>query len=466
MDRKEIGGWQGLLKLIAARIGQEVVDDRLDRATETASGHLTRNPKHVAASFALKWFNEKVLAGAISPNGKIALVVARDDFQCGLVTWSREEGLCEDVQGKPWWFDQEYTLAIFFPHGSEEPAVVARTHDESSDKDVWRITWGNWFQNLPEMRKEDMCVRAWEEGETRHVAFLDDGHVRHYAHSIESPAHTVMVQPDIHGGTRWIGIVGGFIATITSKDDRETVRLGHQSATLKPGFKTISESVCVSNGRLAFAAEGPHGTQVFRVIDGNTVRESYPQGERYFFDNGQIIYAMDHSDTHQTRRRVQVLSVGESARNNDFRSVGSAYTHRMPKFTEVNRAFFLGSSVVLASVGLLPQASERKPLHYVCNDGHHWASGEDRDRDVDRFHHGIGRHRVNEYGEQYVSWESPMTTAKQGGRVDLPLYDTPFDRLTPVEDARGKAIMSWSFVDGTLHVLRYDLPTEQTITSA
>ena len=33
-------------------------------------------------------------------NGKIALVVAFDDAQCGLVTWSREQGLREDAQGE------------------------------------------------------------------------------------------------------------------------------------------------------------------------------------------------------------------------------------------------------------------------------------------------------------------------------------------------------------------------------
>lgn len=453
MGQKKIGGWQGLAKFVAAHMHEDVGDDRLDRAVETAAGHLARNPRHVVASLALERLTLRVLAGVISPNGKIALVVAFDDAQCGLVTWSREQGLREDAQGESWFFDQSLALEISFPHGSEEPAVVGFVRDECACP-VARVVWDDWVLDLPHTRHslKDACLTMWQEGSVFNVASIRNGGIVHLSSRDRgTPGIDATIDTVSREGTEWIGLVDGSLARITREDSFDVMRWRDLKAAV-PSASIFSGSVAASAGWLQFVVDSGRAGKTVYYSDGRELKSSTVPANDVIFGDGQIFLV------HRGPSRGLIMRLNSDRFVHCAEQGMALVGGPMPEIGKNARIFDFGETVVVSDFSG-PVHESVKRVWTITGKATSCGNNSTKDINIERFHHGIAIYRKADNGDEYVHWEAP-SALKIGRWANFPLYNTPFDRLTPVEDARGEAIMSWSFVGGTLHVIRYDLPNE------
>lgn len=447
--------WQSVVQYAGKHLHEDPDDDCIDRGLETMGGHLTRMPRFVVASLKLERLDHKVLAGATSPGGKIALVAAFDDDRSGLVTWSREEGLREDVQGEPWYFDQDRTIEISFPHGSEEPAVVGSVPDECSCP-VVRIAWGDWVLDLPHTNHplKDACLTMWQEGDVCHIAFIRNrGLVHRFSRQTGVPGAVATDEVGSREGTDWIGLVDDSLATISERDGCQTFRCAQHANELPYGYRIDPASIGFENGHPRFVAR--NRDHVLFWNDGK-VQQSLLHVEKLEFsvqyDHGRVFVVsarQTHGDLGPVRFDLREFRLGRLARVCECDDIRTMLDEQHV------RAFAFDKAVAFANVSPDFERKNERVL-VACADGSVFRPSTASVSAVARFHHGIGLLCVEKV-RQSIVWMIPGER-DHGWPAAFPLYNLPFDRLTAVEDSRGKAIMTWAFTDGTFHVIRYPLP--------
>lgn len=166
------GIWQQIAQFAISRLTQEP-GPLVKIAFALLKGRLAPLPEHIVLSARLQNLNHRVLAHAISPNGKIAILMARDEITCGLVTWSQEEGLREQNLDNLWHYTEELPMGILFPHGSEDPLVYYG--EDHEDGNLHHIHWGDFHYQIQKSTKV-FKIEAWIMDEARNIVLTtDDG---------------------------------------------------------------------------------------------------------------------------------------------------------------------------------------------------------------------------------------------------------------------------------------------------
>ena len=450
----ENGALERLMKYLAAHLFKgQPTPEQSDRALRAASGHLSKNPPHVLASLELDEPNTQVLASAISPKGKVALLVSQKPGTCRLVTWSRESGLSNKKE--EWQFGKDTRPRMFYPEGSDEPAVVI------SEK---RLFWEG-MDDLISMDgflldgADSGHVHLWTKPDGQKRAAMDGCNGLHVVGTGGGADITTHVFPD-RDVVRWVGSLRGDLVMIVShygEDDvlrDKAVRWNEIELVAPEGYAIVQESIgfdehgalqCVAKNDKRAYALWSDGTDSYRV--------EVPEDGVLCFDAGRIFLV-----TYVPPSALPRLLLAEFECYH-FQHIGDLHICRGGSVENVD-AYVVGDTVaILYCVGnrLLyvsqVTSNRNQPGSYM-----QWFCLEDSAFShvrFDRFHHGIGYFRNR--GTGVLAWgripdAHPLTT------VEFPLYGAPFDRLTEVEDDRGKAIMSWALTDGTLHIIRYPLP--------
>lgn len=440
---KQRTGWQPIAQYLAAHMHETVGDDRLDRALETMSGHLTRNPPHVAATFLpLRGAEGSVKAAAISPKGTVAVVlwrtVGKDEYdELCLVVWRDGDATRPKVIGTAKEIVDEDRVRVFFPEGSDEPAVCVRD----------KVHWGDWEEKLPWLggAPDHACLTLWEADSRRFLSYI------HEETAVLFPIH-VSGQPAgggtgaLRGYTQWLGLVGGDVARIVREGREESLRWREVNvAAPLPGAKIVPESIGVSGGGIQFvAARGD--ARVALWTDGRERRDATVRGIPAYADGR--VFAIRGTPEHDIRV--------EEFRQGVFVHVATAGRGMYVFHPEL---LLVGGRIVLTDANTAPAgAIHRHTLAVTEGASVSESLSSAGDLQIVRFHHGIGRRHKYLGSEETFRWQIPVEHPGSDWRREFPLYGTPFARLTAVEDAHGKAVMSWAFVDGTFHVLRYALP--------
>lgn len=427
--------WQSLSQYIGVYLEEEGLYDRFDLTFEVVHGGLGHLP-HLDASVQMTSCSETdVVLWDIAPDGTIALVLEEAGadrlVDQTLVVWSVERGLSKrKLDGRG--------LYVFFPEGASEPIVVNWNHD---------VVWGDYRVHLPDASDRASEQFAWEEGDDRflaHTSYPGEGTEKNsyvlFRHDRREPSRgTVSV---LDRNTDWIGLVGGSLARIVTEDDHQALCWRDQVVSLPVRERIVAESIGVVDGRLQFAiavdAEG-NLCRACSYRDGLACSPSVFSYKDAIFDRGEIlVFPLVGSD-----RRCERFD-GE-------RFVTSGLSVGLTRvFGPEARVFVLGSTVDAPD-----HSSSQRFISYrdcvIRPDGDRWVPDGSGDLAVARFHHGVGFERRNR------TWHWGVPNSDE--RVDFPLYGQAFSRLTAVEDARGKAVMGWVFAHGTLHILRYPLPT-------
>ncbi len=445
---KDQGAFQRLMSnLVAHMYSGTPNSDQSERALRAVSGRLGRNPPYVEATFDLASDpSEDVLDVAISPKGKIAIVLGiqtKEPFSrtSRLVVYTSRKGIEERQLGI---FKGSMFQKVLFPEGSEEPAVVIGGE---------QLFWGNWTVRLPwkdaSAVPESACLTLWgPEGShrTRHIAYLtEDQKLTELLKFGSSDRESSNFNP---ARMRWIGLTNGRLVQIEVAKGRDTFHCGPINIPIPDECKILESSIGFAKGGYQFV-----------------VNDSYDQKHIAYWSDGNVALTATCPDgnVHADHEQIFVsqFSGGENGMlmrfvKGTFEPIGD-YTDLWPKLTESSRVFQFGSTAVVSEFRFSKVANKRRVL--VVTPGHgSSAPNTERDIGINRFHHGIGLHRKDHNMELTLHWQIP-TAADIGTKyADFPLYGTLFTRLTAVEDDRGKAIMSWEETDETFHVLRYPLP--------
>jgi hypothetical protein len=222
------GIWQQIAQYTISHLTQEP-GPLVKIAFELLKGNLTSLPDHIVLSARLEWLNERVLAHAISPNGKIAILMARDDFSCGLVTWSQEKGLREQNKNRLWNYTERLPLSILFPTGSEEPLVYFG--EDHTDGDLHHIRWDNFHHQFP-AQPNIFQVTAWVEDGWQMITHRSgEQYILHRSNmdpGKESRGHISGPEPkrcwDTCSSLNWMGCINGRYAEILDQNGVQTLK--------------------------------------------------------------------------------------------------------------------------------------------------------------------------------------------------------------------------------------------------
>lgn len=431
--------WQRLLQFVGAHMHEEVTDDRLDRALKTASGSLTRNPPFVEDQITVET-GGTAEAGAISPTGTVAIVLAEYRGREGtavakrlrlLTRWSDGRRQIRDLGER----SPRVSVAVVFPEGSDEPAVIVEGE---------LVVWGEGELGLRTNGRPlrgMTCLTLSQEGDMRFGAWIEaDGFACQFPFSV--PGRAMGGTGGLRGKTRWLGLVGGTLARITVKDGGETLRWRNHE--LPVGGINPSTICFVKDGaeradvgsfmqdHLQFVA----GDRAYYWTGGTPFDAKLPEGKLHVV-GGRIFVA-----TRLLDRDVRLMEFVAG----QFKPVGDTNEGMGYCFDQSGQLLLSREGYVLTFANdNRPDTSASVQLGGVGGLSSDLANPEDR---LVFTLHGYfcalrgadGRLNVDTVG-------------------NFPLYGVPYDRLAAVEDARGKSIMSWSFAEGTLHVLRYPLPS-------
>lgn len=445
MMTNEEGALKCLWEYLVAHLFQnQPTPDQSDRALRAVSGGLGRNAPFVEASFLpLRGARGSVKTVAISPEGKIAIVlwrsVGKDEFdELCLVVWKDGSVTKPRVLGTAEGIFDEDSIRVFFPEGSDDPAVVIGGG----------VLWGDATFGLPWKAVSEVpvsaCLTVFEEGGRKFAAYIDEDR-----DACLFPFSVPGVQQGGSGGLRgktlWLGLVGGELVRITATRNAEAVRWRDIVVPIESVVPTVDgilpESIGVADGGIQFVAKIGNGHRAV-WSDGTTRREVAAPGD-LFFDRGEI-YGIG----------PRGVRLKEIVRFEKGRFVPIGYeTDLLPSIEPGTEILAFGSTVVVSNFNLPAKAVERRAC--VITPGHRSSAPcSKEDLALRRFHTGMGIHRRN----GAIHWAIPTAADVGTKNADFPLYGLPFDRLIATEDDRGHAIMSWAFVDGTFHVLRYPLP--------
>lgn len=449
MSKKEDGPLKTLMEYIVAHLFQgQPTPDQSDRALRAVSGQLGRNAPFVEATFLpLRGASGSVKAVAISPKGKIAIVlwrsVGKDDFdELCLVVWEDGNVSRPKVVGTAKTIDEDDRIRVFFPEGSEEPAICVRD----------RVVWGKWEEKLPwpEGAPADACLTLWEEFDAsgpprRFLAYIHEGAAVLFPIPVSGRPSGGGTGALRGGTTRWMGLVEGDLARITAQRGVEVLRwreLVVPAPTRVPTVDAILPgSIGFKNGGVQFVATV--GNSHVAVWSDGTTRHEATAPQDVFFDQGKI-YGIGPRGT----GNKQILRFEKDR----FVPVGNE-TDLLPAIEPGMAVHAFGSTVVVSNFNLPAKVVERRTC--VITPGHGAIAPNSKEHlALRRLHEGVAAHRR----DGTFHWNIPTAADVHTAYADFPLYGLPFDRLRETEDDRGKAIMSWAFADGTFHVLRYPLP--------
>jgi hypothetical protein len=439
--RQERGGWQALIQYVGAQMHRPVEDDRLQRALDTAAGNLTQSPPWVVSTQTLEFYRECVLASAFSPSGKLALVVARENFTCGLVTWTHERGWREhNRSAESWSYDSYCKIEVSFPHGSDEPLVVITQSNREHQTICTDIRWGEIYLQVSEIIFQIFGLHD-DSGWQIYIS-SPGGWVSH-----TSRCGTLMNEPYRYDeNVSWVGIVEGKIAKIQVGNGRETLHW-HRGQIAMPngGEESIEPETFVStNGWLLFISyDSSSNMAVWRTNGISTSRF----GPFRFRDRDSMT---GYSGT-VPWRILKVEGGGQLHLMGDdgFKPFGPVHPSLWgpPPYQvvclndEIAVVYYESAPPTLT---VLTASGHKQPLN---SQGIQWVEAM----------HGM---LVLDYNDGRLTCLDPNSLAQPSTpkRTSWPLYGTPYRQATPVQDGRGKAIMTWGFTDGTVHVLRYPIP--------
>jgi hypothetical protein len=404
-------------------------------------------------------------AGAISPGGTVAVVLSktRGDEATGfykrlLLVLRRPSGdwKVSDLGVIRLW---NLSVRVFFPQGSEDPAVVV---GETF------MRWGKLQMEFPDGTKH---VAAWQTGgiaPERHVALAKpDGTVPHrMVVGGEMTENLLYEKPfvpgavaDLIGPVRWLGLLGGRLCLVAEDESGLAVfrwtdamfgggalaPVLNRLQTEFPCDAVVQESICVVDDHmLAVVGAGQSGSSVFqiRLDDGEWKMSTVPAADVWFGDD-----------------RIFLLRRGRNHRE-IHRFVGDRFdwcaetSNDMPTIGEGDMIIDFGGIMVAAFLAHYADGSGV----WKMSAGGSVCIGSKRDLAVKRLHGALAVHRSHDSGEGFFHWESLMAN-KIGPYGRFPLYGTPFNRLAQVEDRGGKHAMSWIFSEGAVRILRYPLPS-------
>lgn len=442
MSRNE-GALKALLEWTVAHLYSDQPEaEASDRALRALCGQLGRNPPYVeAAPQITDDGSATVVAGAISPSGKVAVVLRQNASEplsqrLRLVTYT-DGGIKDESIGT---FPENPTapsVTVQFPQGSEEPAIVSNHHHLI-------LIWG-FTMTLPE---NAYSIRLWRKGEESHVAYIVDNTVYHkiMVDRTLMEGHWNLL-PDVY----WIDLVGGSLACLTSKHDDTDCVLHWRDWQVRIDTRYINfESIAPwpeSPDKLILI-----GTEILSQApcvyivgaEGIVAQHRCPTPNIYF-DNGEVFNMEWTAFGWQLHRFTP----------KGFETVGEPTPFLGTLARRDTQAYAFGSTVVLANFETFAGAS---PSYNACiiTPGHGSSAPNARnDLALTRLHHGIAVRRRN----GTFHWNIPTAADDGTPYADFPLYGLPFSRLTATQDKRGLAVMSWGYTDGTLHVLRYPLPS-------
>lgn len=435
---------QRLMKYIAPRLYEnEPPSESSERALRALSGQLGSNPPYVIDAFELtQTYSDFIQDVAISKTGKVAILlgshVDEDSYNVFLTTWPRPRGYSE-LQDLGVVKD-DAKVSVLFPEGSDTPAVIVGGQ---------RIEWGNWSLELSmpdhlEVTK-DAYLTLWEDSyHLRHVAYLHDGELFY-------ETNAVLYSKLCAKNVRWLGYIYEEPAWITNEihdGQCETLHWRNVKAIMPCGQRIISESIVVMTGQIQLVTEedGRMFAHIVSLYNKKNDLISDPMGycvwgDGYIFGcrhapgstPGNLIYEFDQGG--------QWIPVAEL----DF-----------PKFRHVEHLFSQGDHFTLVNQGIggLTLYSgvrgnlrvEATPIARGPKTGFVGA------------HSGI-LYQTMVTGTGGFIWSALNNTpGKRPLTATFPCYGK-FDQLVPIQDDRGKAIMSWGYAEGTFCVIRYPLPT-------
>jgi len=436
-EERAVNAYKGLGRYYVAHQDCPPDADRSDRALRAVSGQLGQNPPFVEASFQVSDDpTAKVVATAISPKGRVAMVVVSGtmaDRVVSFVTWMNGAKTSTPFN-VPKKAGGIVAFGVFFPEGSEEPVVRINGS---------YFLWGNWTVELPwDMSvPKDSCLTAWVEDNVPQVAFIDKGIAWQY-----SPGK----KGDWSDTYHWLGLVDGSLARImVAEDGLETLywrgmSFYPQMFTAKAKF--VLGSISARDGGIQFVAN-VGGKNVSVWTDGEK-RHDVPTRGWMLYDQGEI-YGIECSGIECQRvmvfRKDRFVPFGEST--SDFPVIGPN--------TGIGR---FGDTIALWYFHQHEGPAHMR-LCYVDAGGTVAAPRMLNDIACKRLHHGLGLLRKGRNDEPTLHWEVPLANCHLVHR-DFPLYNVPFAALVPVEDERGKSVMAAFNPEGsaTMVIVRYPLP--------
>jgi hypothetical protein len=421
----------------------------LDRALRVLNHQLVGNLEYEEVSLRIPLpYAPEVLCGSVSASGKIAVLVWCDRQRCDLLVWTRATGLAvkwttADVAE----IKDGFKPRVFFPDGSEDPAVI---YGEK------KVRWGDMVFDEVQIDSTDagkLCF--WTVGERKCAAFVTGTAATKKLTQVGLQPQMEEIKAYSGMSVRWIGVVQMQLATIV------TIRTGKGSSDIlrwngaeidTDGMVIVPESVGRPYGKLrCLATIEPENYEVWRDDAGNAVRRRIERQGPYFFVNGRIFYVGREGGPES--RGPYLFEVRHGLFDPVGRLSSDSVLNRRTEVFAVEGAVAVfcpdhntGERVVNL-VGY-DQGRSQFPVPNTPMDS--------PDAGERAFHDGVGYTRNNRF---YWFKSSEVWSGSRVANLDLPLYGTPFERLTPLTDEQGnKIVMSWAVTDRTFHVLNYPLP--------
>lgn len=438
---------QRLVKWIAPRLYENEPDsEQSERAMRALSGQLGSNPPFVIDAFDLGVSQSAwIVDVTISPNGKVAIVVGEHVDETSsrvlLTTWPRPSGYSEfrDLGV----VSDDIEVHVLFPEGSSEPAVIIGGE---------KLVWGNWTLELPWKEEhevpKDACFTLWEDADYfQHATYIEDGVPR-----LETTA--VAVYSTHVKNVRWMGLVNGSFAVITSEDPDgqcETLRWCNVEAIMLRGEQIIPESIGLVDGGLQFVAREENGRLAVYGRNAQHRMSVFDQSMwPCLWGDGRVI-GCGHFSKQEGQRIYSTMDRGE------FKEIATM-SQGQGWIKDDAQVFDFGDHVTIVEPW---QGTTRRVIDVRLETGTLEVSPiiSGPRTGFLRAHHGLVYQTVVTGNHAFLWNDFGAERGKRPSTVTFPLYSR-FDALTPIEDARGKAIMSWAYAEGTFAVVRYPLPNK------
>lgn len=424
---------------------------RTNRAEQTLLGRLAAGAPNVTDSFALPGYDTVVTA--ISPKGTVAILGVKKDkngFRGELILRSPN-----GARTKPahlWTSDKKFALRVFFVENSERPVVIAGT----------TLYWADWTSHLPTpiFEGEDCRLSSsahltvWREGDTRHVAYLLNGEIRHLVSRFAS--HTERVEPHFDVGHRaqWIGLVGGALAWIELEDKVQTLVWRRYRTSLARGSIFRPETIRVMNVDLVFLY-----TEQFRTHMGYAEPRSLntvPVPESYIACLGEDEEGITFLDPDGWIHRFESSAFIHRKILADLKFIPPGQHGPWKMYSMQNGStVFVGDTdnpVGQTSQWMVVLGADGSTVSYRGLGGLFNAAPSR--------HEGILTPTHPKDGALGFRWEIPVSADVPKIFADFPLYQLMYDIAAVTLEDNVRVLMGAVYTDGTLHIVQYNLPSQ------
>jgi len=427
----------------------EPQSENSERALRALSGQLWSNPPHVIDAFDLgvdesAW----IVDVAISPTGKMAILAGEHQdpdksSKVLLTTWPRPSGYSEFKSLGI--VKDDADVRVLFPAGSKNPAVIVGGE---------KIVWGDWTLELPWKEElavpEEAYLTLWSTDDDQRIAYICDGKVHakmrhHVTHLNAGPPSDFVSSGSV---ARWLGLVNGSPAWIVNEDPDgkcETLHWRNVEAIMMRGERIIPESIGFVDGGLQFVTGDLGRLFAHRVKINDQKNEliSDPMEVCLWGDDRIFGYNKSSPALYEFTTRAEWVQIAEMGK-------------RQLAIQEGADVYGFGDHIVFVDEQTLRQdriidVIPNGPIMTTMVIGGPKTGYR-------RAHDGLMYQTIVMGNGRFIWCTFDGVTGKRPLTATFPLY-SQIDSLTPIEDERGKAIMSWGYAEGTFHVVRYPLPT-------